>query len=318
MGIVALTVPAIQARPPHKRRVHTSHKVAHKAVHKAVTGAENSLVGISLFDKGIQVISLYGTPDIISPANVVQAGGAGGAPGANGGFGQGGPGPGIRGPGGGGRPRMGPAAGGGGGAAPGADYDDPEDTDSVGLLQQGPGMGPGGRFPGAPGAGGPGMGPGGRYPGAPGAGGYGAPGGAPGAGYRGGPPGGPGAAGAGAGFGGPNSGGGAADNVVYTRWTYFRGASRYAFVFDKFNRVVQIEAIGIDNSKVRTKRGIGFGNNFASLIKTYGAPDGYDIAGDNSLTVRYLLNSKVAFRLSRLGQKKPPVVTGIVIAAAKG
>jgi len=81
---------------------------------------------------------------------------------------------------------------------------------------------------------------------------------------------------------------------------------------------VQIEAIGIDNPKVHTRRGIGFGNNFASLIKTYGPPDGYDIAGDTSLTVRYLVRSKVAFRLSRLAAKKPVVVTGIVIAAAKG
>jgi hypothetical protein len=106
--------------------------------------------------------------------------------------------------------------------------------------------------------------------------------------------------------------------VIYTRWVYNRGASRYSFVLDKFNRVVQIEAIGIDNPKVHTRRGISFGNSFASLIKTYGAPDGYDIASDSSLTVRYLVRSKVAFRLSRIATKKPPVVTGIVIAAAKG
>ncbi len=106
--------------------------------------------------------------------------------------------------------------------------------------------------------------------------------------------------------------------MTYTRWSYNRGSSKYGFVFDKFNRVVQIEAIGIENPKVHTKRGIGFGNNFASLIKTYGPPDGYDIGGDTNLTVRYLIRSKVAFRLSRLAAKKPVVVTGIVIAAAKG
>ena len=313
MGAVALTVPVSAAKPRHKRPVH-KHKVVHVA--KAVpTGPETRLVGVSLFDKGIQVIALYGTPDIIAPANVAQlesAGGAGGA-GAPGGQGirGGGPGGGRPGPrmsglgGGGGAPR-------GGGPGAGAGFDDPDDLGSE-LLQQGgpgfrgggpPGMPPGmsGGFPGA--GGGRGMGPGGR-------GGPMGPGGFPGGGA-------PGAGAAGGGFMGPNSGGGAADNVVYTRWTYFRGASRYAFVFDKYNRVVQIEAIGIENPKVRTRRGIGFGNNFASLIKTYGAPDTYDIAGDNSLTVRYLLNAKVAFRLSRLGQKKPPVVTGIVIAAAKG
>jgi hypothetical protein len=89
-------------------------------------------------------------------------------------------------------------------------------------------------------------------------------------------------------------------------------------VIDKFDHVVQIEAIGIDDPKVHTKRGIGFGKNFAALIKAYGPPDTYDIAGDSSLTLRYLTKSKVAFRLNRLVPKKAVVVTGIVIAAAKG
>lgn len=311
MGVMALTVPVSAARPRHKKPVH-KHKPVHVVKRAAPTGAETSLVGVSLFDKGIQVIAIYGTPDIIAPANVatMSPGGPGGAGGGPGGVGIRGGRPG----GGGGAPRIGLAPGAGGGRGPGmgADDEDPNDLGSDVLQQFGPrGGGPGG---------GPQMGPPGGAGGgpriglAPGAGG-GRPGGfgPPGMG-----PGGPGGGAPGGGFGAPNSGGGAADNVVYTRWTYFRGASRYAFVFDKYNRVVQIEAIGIENGKVRTKRGIGFGNNFASLIKTYGAPDGYDIAGDNSLTVRYLLNSKVAFRLSRLGQKKPPVVTGIVIAAAKG
>jgi len=310
---MALTAAVTAAPPKHHKRTVRKHKVVHVVKH-APSGAETSLVGVSLFDKGIQVIAMYGTPDIISPANVATPMGSNqGQPGAGGG---GGFGAGIRGgrPGGGG-PGMGPGRGPGmapGGPGGGADdLTDPSDGSDLGsevLNQRGqggamtpPGMGPG-RGPGM-GPGGPGMGPG-RGPMGPGG---------PGMGPGG--PGGPGGAGR---FGGPNSGGGAQDNVIYTRWTYFRGASRYAFVFDKFNRVVQIEAIGIDNAKVRTKRGIGFGNNFASLIKTYGPPDGYDIAGDNSLTIRYLLNAKVAFRLSRLGAKKPPVVTGIVVAAAKG
>jgi hypothetical protein len=88
------------------------------------------------------------------------------------------------------------------------------------------------------------------------------------------------------------------------------------FVFDKFNRVVQIEAIGLQNSRVKTRRGTTFGANFASLIKRYGAPDGYEVGGDN-LVVRYLSNYRVAFRLNRLGQDKPHVVTGIVVAAGR-
>ena len=87
-------------------------------------------------------------------------------------------------------------------------------------------------------------------------------------------------------------------------------------MLDKSNRVVQIEAIGLSNPKVKTKRGVGFGATFAQLIKKYSAPDGYEINGDN-VVVRFLVKNKVAFRLSRLGPNKPQVVTGIVVAAGK-
>jgi len=105
--------------------------------------------------------------------------------------------------------------------------------------------------------------------------------------------------------------------ATYTRWVYNRGGSKYGFVVDKFGRVVQIEAIGIQNNKVRTRRGVGFGASFATLVKRYGTPDGYEISGDNVL-VKFLSKSRVAFRLTRLGEKKPQVVTGVVVAAAKG
>lgn len=155
-------------------------------------------------------------------------------------------------------------------------------------------------------------------PGMPGQGGGAAPGGFSGpprggAGMPGGmnAPGGPGGGNA------PRGNGGAAEDATYTRWIYKRNGSQYGFVFDKFNHVVQIEAIGIQNSKVKTSRGIGFGSTFAQIIKTYQAPDGYEISGDNVL-VKYLSKAKVAFRLSRLGDKQPQVVTGVVVAAAKG
>jgi superfamily I DNA and RNA helicase len=88
-------------------------------------------------------------------------------------------------------------------------------------------------------------------------------------------------------------------------------------VIDKFGRVVQIEAIGIQNARVKTRKGIAFGDTFAEVIKAYRVPDGYEIAGDNVM-VKFLTRSKVAFRLSRLGPEKPQVVTGIVVAAGKG
>ena len=80
--------------------------------------------------------------------------------------------------------------------------------------------------------------------------------------------------------------------------------------------MVQIEAIGLDNGRVKTKRGIGFGATFASIMRSYSQPDGYEIGGEN-LMIKYLVHDNVAFRLSRLGTKKPQVVTGIVVAAGK-
>lgn len=110
------------------------------------------------------------------------------------------------------------------------------------------------------------------------------------------------------------SGGG--DRILYTRWVYKRGAARYGFVLNRFNKIVQIEAIGMNDGKVRTARGLTFGASFANIQRKYGAPDGYEINGD-SLVVRYLVRNKVAFRMSRLAPNKPHVVTGIVVAGGK-
>ena len=109
---------------------------------------------------------------------------------------------------------------------------------------------------------------------------------------------------------------GSTERTSFTRWIYNRGGSKYGFIIDKFNRVIQIEAIGLQNAKVRTRSGIGFGDTFAKIMKTYGAPDGYEISG-NTIVVRYLSMKKVAFRLNRLGENKPHVVTGVVVAAGK-
>jgi hypothetical protein len=131
-----------------------------------------------------------------------------------------------------------------------------------------------------------------------------------------------GAPGAGGGQGvGPAGGGGggaAADTnrILYTRWVYKRGSSKYAFVVDKFNRVVQIEAIGLSDSRVSTSRGIRFGSTFSNVIKAYNVPDAYEISGD-SIVIRYLVRDHVAFKLARLKAKEPHRVTGIVVAAGK-
>jgi hypothetical protein len=134
---------------------------------------------------------------------------------------------------------------------------------------------------------------------------------------QGGPPGGPGGPVGPPGTGGGGGmGGGNTDRVLYTRWVYNRNASKYGFILDQYNRVVQCEAIGLQSGKASTRRGITFGSSFAQIIKRYGAPDGYEISGDN-IVVRYLSKAKCAFRLNRLGENKPDVVTGIVVAAGK-
>lgn len=104
--------------------------------------------------------------------------------------------------------------------------------------------------------------------------------------------------------------------VTFTRWVYNKGTSRYAFVLDKFNRVVQIEAFGLWDTRVKTKRGAKFGSSFGTLIKKYNAPDGYELNGD-TIVMRYLTRDRVAFRLQKTDPKKGHMVTGIVVAAGK-
>ena len=291
-GVVMMSTPAVAGKP------------------KAKSSAETGLIGIKLYDPGLTVLKIYGTPDEVQAVSFGGGGaGFGGGGGTGGGAPRGGAGFNPRG-GGGGAPA--PVGGGGGGPAKGtgfgaADIINPFEFGDETLRQIPPGVGGSGGYPGVPGGGGS-FGPPPGYGGAGGSSGF--PGG--GAGGPGGAPGRPGGAGGGA----PAAGGGASERVTYTRWVYNRSNSKYGFVIDKLGRVVQIEAIGLDNAKVKTKRGVGFGSTFADIIKKYNNPDGYEIGGDNIL-MKYLVRQKVAFKLSRLGPKKPQVVTGIVVAAGK-
>jgi hypothetical protein len=252
------------------------------------SGAERGLIGVNLYDSGKKVVSLYGSPDDIQAVSL--GGGTTSAPGGGGGPGFGGAGGGRGFPGGPG----GPGGGGRGGAPAGADWTDPYGFPDHLMLQGPPGFPPsGGAAPMGGPSGPPGGFPGGR-PGGPG----GFPGGAPGGG------------------GAPGLGGGATETTQYTRWVYNRGGSKYGFIIDNQGRVVQIEAIGLQNNRVKTRRGLGFGATFAQIIKTYGTPDGYEVGAD-SILVKYLVNKKVAFRLTRLREKQPHVVTGVVVAAGK-
>jgi hypothetical protein len=286
--IGAIVAPMSIAHAPQKSK---KKKTSSKRV--AYSGPETGLLGVRIYDSALRVISMYGNPDQISAVSISSGGDAGGGSGGGGRGGFGGAPGGGRG-----------GGGGGGGSMPSPDAEmRPGDLVPGGLIPGGPIEGPdrnnfqgddGGARPGfAPPGGPPGGGRGGGAPGAPG----GPPGGAPGGG----------------------GGGGANESTTFTRWTYTRNGTKLGFVVDKFNRVVQIEAIGLQNQRVKTRRGVGFGSTFSTVMKSYGNsydPDGYDISSNN-FTVRFLTRGRVAFRLSRLSNKQAHVVTGIVVAAGK-
>lgn len=235
--------------------------------------AENSLVGIALYDTGIKVVQRFGSPDQIQGLNVGTGGGGGGEEGGAGGRGA--------------PSRGGPTANTPSGLADRRMTEgligDPfsmGNTDTIYQAAVAP----------APPEEGGGAASGGR--------------------------GGPGAPAGRGGGGGGVGGGGGGDRVILTRWIYNRKGSRYAFVLDKFNRVLQIEALGLSNASVRTRRGTTFGATFSSVIQKYRQPDAYEVNGDN-FVVRFLVRDRVAFRFSRIDPKKPHVVTGIVVAAGK-
>ncbi len=250
--------------------------------------AENSLVGIALYDPGTRVIARFGNPDDIQGLSTGAGGAApGGAPSGPGG-GRGGPGAG----GGGGQPTaMENITPSGAGTAASDLIGDPFSEPSSMWRQAFPEDEGDARGRGAPPTRG---GPPGGMPSGPGR--PGGPGGRPG--------------------GADGTVSGSSGRVIFTRWVYRRPGTRYAFVMDKFNRVIQIEAIGMRNSAVRTRRGVTLGTTFGTLIRQYGAPDAYEITGDN-IVVRFLVRDRVAFRMSRLQANKPHQVTGVVVAAGK-
>lgn len=237
------------------------------------TGAEVSLLGISLYDSGALVVKKFGSPDEIQALTIGTASDSGGGGGAGSG----------RGPGGG---------GGGSNSQRAMETISPEDgSDFIGdPFNEGREL----RQSGAPedearggGSGSRRFGPGGEGAGSPG---------------------GPG--------GDSGSDAGTAEDANFTRWVYRNKGSRYGFVLDKYNKVIQIEAVGLTDSRVRTKRGVEFGDTFQTLIQQYGDPDGYEISGDH-IVVRFMKKARVAFRITRLKPNAKHEVTGVVVAAGK-
>ena len=118
-------------------------------------------------------------------------------------------------------------------------------------------------------------------------------------------------------FGGSGGGASGVTDTQYVRWVYRRNAaSSLNVVLNKFNKVVQIEAIGVSNKNVRTSRGITLGSTLAEVIKRYQNPDAYEVGGDYFM-VRFLRSAKVAFRFTRENATTPYRVTGIVVSAGK-
>lgn len=284
--------------------------IAPSAMAQRPSAAESGLVGIKLFDNGLRLLAVYGQPDDIQPL------GGGGAAAPTAGFPGAGVPAGVPGFPGAGGPRGGGGAGprgGGGRGGGGAELGDNRDPFGFGdnifqLPPSGPppGFQPPAGYPTRGGGGGgqgvptpAGMPPGANYPGA----------GAP-PGFN--PTTAPSFPSSGAPTGPSYSG----NSQGFTRWIYKRDGGKYGFIMDSKSRIVQIEAIGLEDKRVRTRKGLTFGATFIKVIKTYGWPDSYEVSG-NSITMRYQLKNKVVFRLNRLGLDKPHVVTGILIAAAK-
>ncbi|MCW5942966.1 MAG: hypothetical protein KIS66_12085 [Fimbriimonadaceae bacterium] len=275
------------------------------------TKAETGLVGVKLYDSGLKLVNVFGNPNEIQVVTIGGGGGAGIGAGRGAGAGMnrsgfGGPpaGIGIPGgvPGGFGGPPAGipgvPGSTGGKKGPMGAAADmGPGFGDAI--LQQS-GLSQGDRLrQDAEGSSIPGGGMGGPPGGIPGFGGMGRAGGGMG---------GPGAA-----MGG---GGGAVEPAEFTRWVYNRSGSRYGFIVNKQNQIVQIEAVGLTDPKVNTRRNVRFGATFASVLKKHGDPDGYEISSD-TIIVRYLKNDKVAFRFNKLKRDGAFQVTGVVVSAGK-
>lgn len=262
------------------------------------TNEETGLIGVKLYSTGLTIVEKFGSPDAIESVNAgsVTTGGGGGPassgpggiPGVPGGPGGPGPEPGRRAP---------------GGSGPGAPQQSAETNPldfGNGLLQAGGKFSPMAKRGGGGGGGAPS--PASASPG-------------------GGPAGGPG-------LGGPSKGssggaGGSGTSVEFTRWIYYRNGCQYGFVFDKYNKVIQIEAIGLHNRSVETKRGITFGATIAQVIKKYTKdsdgsydPPAYELNGD-TLVLKFLTHNHVAFRFNRLATGRPQVVTGIAIAGGK-
>lgn len=266
MALLTFATVGAQRSAPAKKKV-------------AVSSAETGLAGIKLFDSGVRVVAIFGSPTMIEAVSI-----GGGNGGSGGGAAGGAGGRGLPGAGGGGNGAPGTATAmpgpGAGLTFPGLQFSPEMDRQSAATMgpvaKKNPGNGGGSKAPGAP-ISDPGSG------------------GNPGGGV---------------------SGGGSMVEAQYTRWVYNRTGVKYGFILDKYNRVVQCEAIGLTSGKAKTRRGVTFGTSFASIIKKYGAPDGYEVGG-NTIIVRYLNKAKCAFQLSRLADNKPHVVTGIVVAAGK-
>ncbi|MFN8138270.1 MAG: hypothetical protein U0R49_00565 [Fimbriimonadales bacterium] len=123
--------------------------------------------------------------------------------------------------------------------------------------------------------------------------------------------------------GGNRAGGGGAsgmqgtEDIQYVRWIYTRGSgSSVNFVLNKFNKVVQIEAIGIADSRVRTLKGVTLGCTLADVVKRYADPEGYDVGGDYFM-MKFLGKYKCAFRFTRESAKTPYKITSIIVSAGR-
>ena len=101
-----------------------------------------------------------------------------------------------------------------------------------------------------------------------------------------------------------------------TRWVYSLKQSKYSFIIDKHGRVIQIEVLGLSDSKVVTRKKVTLGDDFAKISRCYGSPEYYKLS-NNQVIVSYMNKHRVLFRLTKTKENKPHKIVGIVVSAGK-
>ncbi len=100
----------------------------------------------------------------------------------------------------------------------------------------------------------------------------------------------------------------------FTRWTFQRKSSRYSFVLNPNGEILLIEAQGLEDSKVQTKKNITLGDLFSKAIAQYGNPDKYTKI-KNNLLVNYQNKYGLVLGITKENHSSKYLISQIIISA---